>query len=163
MDQRFRILMVCLGNICRSPTAHGVMRQVVAREGLQAQVVVDSCGTHGFHEGDPPDARAQQHALQRDYDLSDLRSRPLSAADFDSADLILAMDMQNMTLLRAQCPAAHQNKLRLLTEYGQRLHAHSVPDPYFGGANGFEQVLDLVEDACEGVLRAIQAELKARS
>lgn len=156
MEKRFQILMVCMGNICRSPTAHGVMRQLLQSQGLQARISVDSCGTHGYHVGDAPDPRSQQHALRRGYDLSDLRARQVCAADFDQADLILAMDGQNMALLRERCPAEHQHKLQMLTDYCQSLQASAVPDPYYGGASGFDQVLDLVEDACAGVLAQLQ-------
>ena len=154
--------MVCMGNICRSPTAHGVMARLVAREGLQDRVSVDSCGTHGYHAGDAPDTRSQQHALRRGYDLSGQRARQLVAADFQQADLVLAMDAQNMAILRERCPVEHQHKLHMLTDYCQRLQAKAVPDPYYGGDSGFEKVLDLVEDACEGVLQAIPAAVKAR-
>ena len=156
MEKRFQILMVCMGNICRSPTAHGVMRELVQSRGLQARISVDSCGTHAYHVGDAPDPRSQQHALRRGYDLSDLRARQVCAADFGQADLILAMDAQNMALLRERCPAKHQHKLQMLTDYCQSLQANAVPDPYYGGASGFDQVLDLVEDSCAGVLAQLQ-------
>ena len=163
MSTPFRILMVCMGNICRSPTAHGVMQQLIARAGLQDLVSVDSCGTHGYHVGEPPDQRSQQHALRRGYDLSDQRARQLAAADFESSDLILAMDAQNMAILRERCPAAQQHKLHLLTDYCQRMRASAVPDPYYGGISGFEKVLDLVEDACEGVLQALPGDVRSKS
>ncbi|MGE8318324.1 MAG: low molecular weight protein-tyrosine-phosphatase [Comamonas sp.] len=147
--------MVCTGNICRSPTAHGVMRHLLAQQGLADQVQVDSCGTHDYHVGEPSDRRSQKHALRRGYDLSDLRARQVGAADFERFDLILAMDAHNLSLLRQRCPAAQQHKLHLLTEYCSRHANTGVPDPYYGGDAGFEQVLDLVEDACEGVLRAL--------
>ena len=157
MEKRFQILMVCMGNICRSPTAHGVMRELVQSRGLQARISVDSCGTHAYHVGDAPDPRSQQHALRRGYDLSDLRARQVCAADFGQADLILAMDAQNMALLRERCPTEHQHKLQMLTDYCQHLQASAVPDPYYGGASGFDQVLDLVEDACAGLLAQLQS------
>ncbi|MEG0974170.1 MAG: low molecular weight protein-tyrosine-phosphatase [Comamonas sp.] len=162
MKKPFRILMVCMGNICRSPTAHGVMQSLLQREGLQGRVVVDSCGTHDFHIGEAPDTRAQQHAQQRGYDLSALRARQVEATDFENADLILPMDMQNMTRLRLQCPPAHQHKLHLLTEFGQKLHAKAVPDPYYGGDSGFDEVLDLIEDACEGLLKTLPSEIRQK-
>lgn len=146
------VLMVCMGNICRSPTAHGVMRARIAARGWQALVVVDSCGTHAAHAGEPADQRAQQHALRRGYDLSDLRARQVQADDFRRHDLILAMDHDNMARLEAQCPPALQHKLHLLTQFCSRLRSPTVPDPYYGGDSGFEKVLDLVEDACDGVL-----------
>lgn len=146
------LLMVCMGNICRSPTAHGVMRARIAERGWQPWVQVDSCGTHAYHAGEPADHRAQQHALRRGYDLSDLRARQVQADDFRRHDLILAMDHENMARLEQQCPAALQHKLHLLTQFCTRHRSATVPDPYYGGANGFEKVLDLVEDACDGVL-----------
>ncbi len=161
MTAHFHILMVCMGNICRSPTAHGVMQHLVEREGLQDFVTVDSCGTHGYHVGEAPDARSQQHALRRGYDLSDQRARQVAATDFDNADLILSMDAQNMAILRERCPSAQQHKLHLLTEYCQRSRATAVPDPYYGGVSGFEKVLNLVEDACVGVLAALPAGVRS--
>ena len=163
MEKRFQILMVCMGNICRSPTAHGVIRELVQSRGLQARISVDSCGTHGYHVGEAPDGRSQQHALRRGYDLSAQRARQVEAADFESADLILAMDVQNMAILRERCPAAQQHKLHLLTEYCQRMRATAVPDPYYGGVSGFEKVLDLVEDACEGVLQALPGDVRSQA
>jgi len=141
-----------MGNICRSPTAHGVFRDRVARAGWADRVRVDSAGTHGWHEGAPPDARSQQHAARRGYDLSDLRSRPLRDVDFLRADLLLVMDWDNYALTRALCPPQHLHKVRRLTEFCQRDSSPVVPDPYSGGAAGFERVLDLIEDACEGLL-----------
>lgn len=147
------VLMVCMGNICRSPTAHGVLRAGIAARGWQALVTVDSCGTHGYHVGEAPDARSQQHALQRGYDLSNLRARQVQAEDFQRHALILAMDPQNMARLEQLCPPALQHKLHLLTQFCLHHHSASVPDPYYGGNQGFEKVLDLVEDACEGLLQ----------
>lgn len=156
----YRILMVCMGNICRSPTAHGVMRHLLAQQGLAGQVEVDSCGTHSYHVGEPADRRSQKHALRRGYDLSDLRARQVEAKDFERFDLILAMDAHNLELLRQRCPAAQQHKLHLVTEYCSRQGNTGVPDPYYGGDAGFEQVLDLIEDACEGVLQALPATIR---
>ena len=152
MDTSVSLLMVCMGNICRSPTAHGVMRARIAARGWQDWVQVDSCGTHAYHVGEPADTRAQQHALQRGYDLSDLRARQVSSADFRRHTMILAMDHENMARLEQLCPPALQHKLQLLTQFCIRHRSSTVPDPYYGGANGFEKVLDLVEDACDGVL-----------
>ena len=150
------ILMVCMGNICRSPTAHGVMRARIAARGWQHDVVVDSCGTHSYHTGEAPDPRAQQHAARRGYDLSDLRARQVQATNFRQHDLILAMDHENMVRLEKLCPPTFQHKLRLLTHFCRTHRSATVPDPYYGGASGFEKVLDLVEDACEGVLDHLQ-------
>jgi protein-tyrosine phosphatase len=153
-----RLLFVCMGNICRSPTAHGVMRHKVRVAGLEHSIQVDSAATHGWHEGDPPDERAIAHARRRGYDIADLRARPLRPADFDRFDLLLVMDEGNRAAARRIGPAAQHGKLRLLTEYGLVHRAAEVPDPYYGGAAGFEHVLDLVEDACDGLLRQLAQE-----
>ena len=150
-----RVLMVCMGNICRSPTAHGVLTQRVADAGLGVRIVVDSAGTHDYHVGRPPDERAQQHAARRGYDLSAQRARQLKAQDFDDFDLVLVMDDANQHAARALCPPGQRHKLRRLTDFCTRHRASEVPDPYYGGAAGFEAVLDLVEDACDGVLAAM--------
>ena len=150
-----RVLMVCMGNICRSPTAHGVLTQRVADAGLGDRIVVDSAGTHDYHVGRPPDERAQQHAARRGYDLSAQRARQLKAQDFDDFDLVLVMDDANQHAARALCPPGQRHKLRRLTDFCARHRASEVPDPYYGGAAGFEAVLDLVEDACDGVLAAL--------
>lgn len=150
-----RVLMVCTGNICRSPTAHGVFEQLVADAGLAQRIRVDSAGTHGYHVGELPDARSQAHALRRGYDLSAQRARQLTVRDFDEFDLVLVMDGANERAARAVCPPAQRHKLRRLTEFCTRHRASEVPDPYYGGSRGFEQVLDLVEDACHGLLAAL--------
>ncbi len=147
-----RLLFVCMGNICRSPTAHAVMRHKVQALGLQDVVVVDSAGTHSHHVGAPPDARSQHHARLRGYRMDDLRSRQVTAQDFETFDLLLAMDWDNLALLQDLCPPVHQRKVRRLAEFFQRSDSPVVPDPYGGGAKGFDQVLDLVEDGCEGLL-----------
>lgn len=152
-----RVLMVCMGNICRSPTAEGVLRALVQRAGLQRRITVDSAGTHGFHVGVAPDKRSQQHAARRGYDLSRLRARQLTARDFERFDLVLVMDEANEQAALALCPPAHAGRVHRLTQFCLRHQANAVPDPYYGGAQGFEQVLDLVEDACAGLLAALQA------
>ena len=147
-----RILFVCMGNICRSPTAEAVLREQLRAHGLTQRCEVDSAGTHGYHVGEPPDPRSQAHARQRGIDMSKLRARQVKADDFAHFDLLLAMDADNLALLRQRCPADQpQSKLRLLTDFCQRQSARAVPDPYYGGPEGFEQVLDIVEDACEGL------------
>jgi protein-tyrosine phosphatase len=163
----YSVLFVCMGNICRSPTAHGVFRHRVRAEGFADVVAVDSAGTHNRHPNSPPDERSQLHAAKRGYDLSDLRARQIQAADFQKHDLILVMDWENLDMLQAQCPAAHQHKVRRLTEFCQSNVQPVVPDPYYGGVNGFERVLDLIEDACEGLMwhvkaTALQADLRPR-
>ena len=153
------VLFVCMGNICRSPTAHGVMRHKVKARALQATIRVDSAGTHNYHPNSPPDARSQEHAAKRGYDLSDLRARQIALADFEEYDLILVMDWDNLAALQEVCPAAHHAKLKRLTEFCLSHSSAVVPDPYYGGPNGFEHVLDLVEDACEGLLQRLAPQI----
>ena len=140
-----RILFVCTGNICRSPTAEGVLRHLASRAGVE--VHVESAGIGDWHVGHPPDERAQHHARGRGYDLSAQRARQVAQRDFWAFDFIVAMDRGHLAALQAQCPHEHRAKLRLL------LPGRDVPDPYYGGAEGFERVLDMVEDACAGLLR----------
>ena len=147
-----RVLMVCMGNICRSPTAQGVLEKRVAGAGLAPRIEVDSAGTHGYHVGAPPDARAQAHALRRGVDLSAQRARQLSARDFAEFDLVLVMDEANERAAQALRPPAARAELRRLTDFCRQHSASEVPDPYYGGEAGFEQVLDLIEDACDGLL-----------
>ena len=148
----YAILFVCMGNICRSPTADGVLRTKLKLLGLDKSVRVDSAGTHNYHPDSPPDARSQKHAARRGYDLCALRARQIVDADFEHFDLILAMDWDNLALVQDLCPPQHHSKVRRLTEFCQQLDSPVVPDPYYGGDAGFEQVLDLVEDACDGLL-----------
>lgn len=155
----YRVLFVCMGNICRSPTAHGVFARRVSEQGLATRVRVESAGTHDYHVGRPPDERAQEHAARRRYDLSGLRARQIHNRDFERHDLILVMDGDNLTRVQALCPPQQLHKLRRLTEFCLAQSADAVPDPYYGGAQGFEQVLDLVEDACAGLLRHVQEQL----
>jgi protein-tyrosine phosphatase len=154
-----RITFVCMGNICRSPTAHGVMRHKLQQAGLADRVEVSSAGTHAWHEGEPPDPRSQQHARRRGYDLSDLRARRLQALDFEQSHLVLVMDWDNLALAEELCPDEHRARLKRLTEFCRRFDTPVVPDPYAGGPRGFEEVLDLVEDACDGVLAHVQRAL----
>ncbi|MDS0857884.1 low molecular weight phosphotyrosine protein phosphatase [Burkholderia pseudomultivorans] len=154
---RVAICFVCLGNICRSPTAEGVMRHQVDAAGLADRIDVDSAGTGDWHVGEPPDTRAQAAARLRGYDLSALRARQVGAADFERFDLLLAMDEANLAELRRRCPPQHRDKVRLLMEFSPGATETEVADPYFGGAQGFEQVLDQVERACEGLLQTLRA------
>ncbi|MBI3346773.1 MAG: low molecular weight phosphotyrosine protein phosphatase [Burkholderiales bacterium] len=149
------ILFFCMGNICRSPTAEGVMRAKLAAAGLDVEV--DSAGTHGYHVGDPPDGRSQAHALRRGYDLSPLRARQLQAEDFQRFDLVLAMDADNLAYATRLCPPAQRHRLKLLMNYAPQAGKHHVPDPYYGGEAGFEEVLDLVETACDGLVAYLRA------
>jgi protein-tyrosine phosphatase len=157
---QFTVLFVCMGNICRSPTAHGVMRHKVAARGWGDQVQVDSAGTHNYHPGEPPDTRSLAHANRRGYVFADLRARQMVEEDFARADLILVMDWDNLALVQAMCPPYAEHKVRRLTEFCQRHEAPVVPDPYYGGDAGFESVLDLVEDACDGVLLHLERQGK---
>jgi protein-tyrosine phosphatase len=155
-----RVLMVCMGNICRSPTAEGVLRQRLQRAGLDKVVVVDSAGTYGGHAGNAPDPRAQRHALQRGVDLSRQRARRVTAEDFRRFSLVVAMDDDNLAALQALRPPEAPPP-RLLTEFSSRPDApREVPDPYYGGPEGFEHVLDLIEDACDGLVTHLQTQLQ---
>jgi protein-tyrosine phosphatase len=152
----FSVLFVCMGNICRSPTAHGVFRHKVQQEGLSDAVIVDSAGTHNYHPNSPPDERSQAHAAKRGYDLSDLRARQINGGDFEKFDLILVMDLDNLAQVQQACPRQYQHKVRRLTEFCLEFDSQVVPDPYYGGHKGFDHVLDLVEDACEGLIRSVK-------
>lgn len=151
----YSVLMVCLGNICRSPTAQGVLEKLARDRGLDGRVQVDSAGTSGWHIGEPPDLRSQQAALVRGYDLSAQRGRQVTVHDFDLFDFILAMDHDNLADLEALRPAHFVGHLGLLLDFGQRREYREVPDPYHGGSAGFELVLDLIEDASLGLLDTI--------
>ena len=149
---RQRILFVCMGNICRSPTAEGVTRTLAERSGMATGFEFDSAGTHGYHIGKAPDARASKAAALRGYDLSSLKARQVNDNDFVRFDRILAMDRDNLDLLKRACPTEHQGKLGLLLEFSSNHAEDEVPDPYYGGPEGFERVLDLIEDAAHGLL-----------
>jgi protein-tyrosine phosphatase len=161
MAATLRLTFVCMGNICRSPTAHGVMRDKVRAAGWADRVAVDSAGTHGWHAGSPPDERAIAHARRRGYDIAGLRSRPLVQADFERADLLLVMDERNLADARDIGAAEHHVKLRLLAEFARRHRATSVPDPYYGGERDFEHALDLIEDACDGLVDHLRVAVDA--
>jgi protein-tyrosine phosphatase len=155
-----RLLFVCMGNICRSPTAEAVMRAIVAREGLQDEVEIDSAGTGSWHIGDPPDARSTEVAARRGI-VMEGAARQVTEADFEAYDLLLAADEQNVAALRAMAPDdAAADKVHLLREFDPKSVAAGdleVPDPYYGGPDGFEHVLDLVQDACEGLLEHVRS------
>lgn len=146
------VLMVCMANVCRSPTAEGVLRARLAAAGLDGRVQVDSAGTHAFHVGSKPDGRSQEHAARRGYDLSALRAREVEAQDFERFDLVLAMDWDNLALLEERCPPAQRHKLRRLMEFAPQAGSEVVPDPYYGDGAGFDHVLDLIEAACDGLV-----------
>ena len=152
-----RVLFVCLGNICRSPTAEAVFRELARREAPGMAVEVDSAGTHAYHAGSAPDERAVAAAHRRGFDMTALRARVVMPADFERFDLVLAMDEQNYRQLRHMAPEAQRERVRLLLDFAPHLQRREVPDPYYGGATGFEEVLDLVEEAARGLLAALGA------
>ena len=160
IDAEYRILFVCMGNICRSPTAEAVLHKRLADQKLLHIVKIDSAGTHTFHPDAPPDERSQAHALKRGYDLSNLRARPVVESDFEEFDLLLTMDWDNRALLEDRCPAKHIHKIRGLAEFLQKTQASVIPDPYYGGDQGFEHVLDLIEEASEGLMKFIMQKAK---
>ena len=143
-----KVLFVCTGNICRSPTAEGVLRALAEKRELK--VHVESRGTHDYHVGEPPDERAQRHAKRRGYDLSAQRARHVARRDFEEFDLIVAMDRGHLRLLKQMCPPHLQSKIRPF------LQDRDVPYPYYGGPEGFERVLDMIEEACRGLLDEIK-------
>jgi len=152
-----KVLFVCLGNICRSPTADGIFRQLVAREKLEQKIIVDSAGTGDWHIGKAPDSRTVAAARQRGYDLSILRARQVNAQDFTEFDYVLAMDKSNLRDLQRIKPSTYTGHLGLFLEFGARGDYREVPDPYYGGHDGFQLVLDLVEDAAQGLLNHIRS------
>jgi protein-tyrosine phosphatase len=156
-----RILFVCLGNICRSPTAEVVLRTVASREAPDLALEVDSAGTAGYHVGEPPDRRTRQAAARRGYDLSALRARVVEPDDFEHYDLILAMDRENLRALERRAPAHARGRLRLFLEFAPETGVSEVPDPYYGGPNGFEDVLDLIEAASRGLVEHLRRSQRA--
>ena len=154
-----KILFVCMGNICRSPTAQGVFEYLVQEANLKEHVLIDSAGTHAYHIGETPDTRATQAAAGRGIDLTRQRARRIKAEDFAHFDYVLAMDNSNLDDLLSICPQQHQEKVRLFLEFSSDLEQRDVPDPYYGGSQGFERVLDLVEEGARGLLEDIQKRL----
>src|SRR5688572_15007921 len=150
---KINILFVCMGNLCRSPTAETVFAHHVTKAGLEKRILIESAGTHVGHAGDPADERAKRVAAKRGYDMSRCRTRPLLDKDFERFEYLLAMDERNLEVLARDCPSEHAEKLKLFMSYGSMGEALSVPDPYYGGAQGFDRVLDMVEDAAQGLLR----------
>jgi len=154
-NEKISILFVCMGNICRSPTAEGVFRHLVAEAGMEARIQVDSAGTHAYHVGEPPDRRATAAAERRGFSLANIRARRVCGADFERFDYLLAMDRDNLSLLRELSDPEYHDKIRLLLEFSSG-REREVPDPYYGGATGFERVLDLVEEASRGLLETLR-------
>jgi protein-tyrosine phosphatase len=151
-----KILLVCLGNICRSPTAEAVLRGIASREAPELALEIDSAGTAGYHSGDPPDPRSQAAAAARGYDLSRLRAREVKKEDFQRFDLLLAMDRANLAALLQRAPAHARERVQLFLDYAPQSGHQEMPDPYYGGPAGFEQVLDLAEQGARGLLGVIR-------
>ena len=151
-----RVLMVCLGNICRSPMAHGVFEQLVRDSDLSNRIEVDSAGTGAYHVGNPPDPRAQETMRRHRIDISGQRARQVRAEDFEEFDYVLAMDVDNHAVLERLCPPGHEEKLRLFLEFAAHMPEDEVPDPYYGGGSGFDRAYDLVQAAAEGLLEDIR-------
>lgn len=153
--KKVKVLFVCLGNICRSPTAHAVFENLLRANGYQKQVVVDSCGTAGYHIGEIPDSRSMSAARGRGVEMNHLRGRQLQAHDFETFDYILAMDKQNLKDILIKKPEGSECQIKLFLSYDKQFSEDEVPDPYYGGDNGFEHVLDLIESASDGLLHEI--------
>jgi protein-tyrosine phosphatase len=157
----FSVLFVCTGNICRSPTADGVFRRLVAEAGLDRHVFVDSAGISSWHAGEAPDRRTQAAALKRGYDLSSLRARAVDKGDFSKFDLLLAMDREHEWSLLNAAPDPLKGRIRLFMSFAPEQAQQEVPDPYYGGVDGFEHVLNMIEAACRGLLAHVQSRLSA--
>lgn len=163
-QKKTKVLFVCLGNICRSPTADAVFKVQVKDAGLEEEIHIDSAGTHAYHIGNQPDQRAQHAASKRGYNMQDLRARAVQPSDFIDFDYILAMDNDNLEILQHACPEQYQHKLGLFMQYcSDSAFENEVPDPYFGGAQGFEEVLDMVEAAGLGLIKHLQINTTNRS
>lgn len=155
-NNKIKVLFVCMGNICRSPTAEAVFRHYVESAGLSDVILIDSAGTHDYHIGHAPDLRSQQAAAQRGYDMSALRGRQVEKPDFEKFDYVLAMDSANLSILQYLAPRGCKKQVGLFLEFARHHAEREVPDPYYGGAQGFEHVLDMVEDAAQGLLQHIR-------
>lgn len=154
--EKIKVLFVCMGNICRSPTAEGVFAKLIKEQKLDVHFLLDSAGTHAYHAGEPPDLRAQQAALERDIELAHLRARKVVIGDFEDFDFLLAMDDDNYTALMQACPDEYKDKISYFLDYAPHLDEREVPDPYYGGKYGFERVLDMIEAASAGFLNTLQ-------
>lgn len=155
--EKIKVLFVCMGNICRSPTAEGVFTKIIKEKKLAHQFVIDSAGTHAYHVGEAPDLRAQRAAAERDITLNHLRARKVVMGDFEDFDYLLAMDDDNYSALINACPEQYKHKVQYFLNYAPQLGEREVPDPYYGGANGFERVLDMVEAASHGFLTSLHS------
>ena len=151
--KKINVLFVCMGNICRSPTAEGVLTNLVHEKKLAKHFSIDSAGTHAYHVGDAPDLRSQKAALERGIDISHLRGRKVVFGDFEDFDFVLAMDNDNHAILMKACPPQLQHKIHYFLNFAPQLKTREVPDPYYGGGQGFERVLDMIEAASEGFLK----------
>jgi len=159
LAERLAVLVVCTGNICRSPTGEGVLRHLVAKRGLADRIEVASAGTHDYHVGECPDARSIRHASKRGYDLSPLRASQVTREDFERYDYMLAMDRGHLRILRNMAPKDAKARLGMFLEASARWKGEDVPDPYYGGVEHFERVLDMVEEAAERWVDRFEAEL----
>jgi protein-tyrosine phosphatase len=155
-SKRVRVLFVCMGNICRSPTAEGVFRHLVDAANLSSQIEIDSAGTHAYHVGEPPDPRSQAEARKHGVDLSGQRARQVTARDFSAFDYVVAMDEENYRGLAALCPPGRGNRLHRLCDFAEGCGVRSVPDPYYGGRDGFGDVYRLIEAGAKGLLARIR-------
>jgi len=156
---KISILFVCMGNICRSPTAEGVFRKLVSDSGLEDDIHIDSAGTHAYHSGEGPDRRARAAAERRGVSLEGLQARRVADSDFENFTYIIAMDDDNLSALLDVADEAHHEKVRLLLEFSESMPEREVPDPYYGGSAGFERVLDLVEEASKALLERVRKEM----
>lgn len=156
-----KVLFVCMGNICRSPTAEAVFRQVIRQSGDHAWIHIDSAGTHAYHVGNPPDGRSQRTAQARGIQMDDLRARKVDFADFYQFDLVLAMDKQNYQDLMDMAPDTEKHRIKMMMDFAPEHPQREVPDPYYGGAEGFEQVFDMLQQASEGLLSHLKTRKKA--
>jgi protein-tyrosine phosphatase len=154
--EKLSVLFVCMGNICRSPTAEGVFRKIVNDAGLGHRIQVKSAGTHAYHSNDPPDRRSQAAAERRGFSLADIRARRVESADFERFDYIFAMDRDNLAMLRTAAGEQQNAEIHLFLEYATGGRESEVPDPYYGGSAGFERVLDLIEDASAELLELLR-------
>jgi len=152
-----KVLFVCLGNICRSPSAEGVFRDLLVKKGLTSQIIADSAGTSDWHVGGPPDERAQKAAAIRGVDISTLQARQVIAKDFIQFDYVLAMDRSNYAKLQQICPPGYEDRLHMFLSFFNDSPEEEVPDPYYGGPAGFDYVLDLIEEASEGLIKDIES------